>query len=138
MIYEYKCPTHPAVRVDSEQRGDRHRAYCDFCQDFIEMHRVFSVAVKPAMQEHFNRTVNKPISSMRQFRDALNRANDEAAQPSTYLTADGEKVTVPGIEQRMVPVEWGDKAAFGATGEGIDESNRQRSKLGMPLLPEIS
>lgn len=76
------------------------------------------------MHEHFNHTVNRPISSMTQFRDELRRQSEVATERT-------------GIEHSYAPVEWGDAAAVGATNEGIEESNRVRAERGEPLLPTI-
>lgn len=140
-LYDFRCPDHRDVHNDTICAPDSIpatlRSYCDFCQDWREFKRVFGFNHHPGMEEHFNKSVGKPISSMRQYRDELHRASDEMARESVYVTADGEKVIVPGIETNYTPLEWGDHQAFGATNAGIDESNRERSKRGMPLLPEI-
>lgn len=137
MIYEYKCPTHPTVHKDSDVRADRVTLYCDFCQDFTTFHRVFRVAVKPSMQPHFNRSVGQPISNMTQFRDALKRRGEEMAEDKVFTMNDGTPIKVRGVETNYQPLEWGDHQAFGATNEGIHESNVERSKRGVPLLPEV-
>jgi hypothetical protein len=76
------------------------------------------------MQEHFNHSVMEPVSSMRGYTDILKRRSEEA-----FLHT--------GIEHDFKPLEWGDAQAFGATNEGIHESNVERSRIGAPLLPEI-
>jgi hypothetical protein len=76
------------------------------------------------MHEHFNHTLGKPVSDMNQFTREL-RVAGEAAEERT------------GIPHRYAPVEYGDAAAVGATGEGIYESNVERSRRGEPLLPTI-
>lgn len=139
--YEYRCPDHRDVRDNimclADDRPDTLRCYCDFCQDWRDFKRVYGFNHKPGMEEHFNHTVHQPISSMRQFTDALHRAEEAAAQPTIAYTADGEKVSLPGRESRYRALEWGDHAAFGATNEGIYESNVERSRIGAPLLPDI-
>lgn len=122
--YEYKCPVATCdYTTTSETRTNRLQEACPRC-NYSPLHRVFGFAHKPAMQEHFNNTVGKPVSSMRQFNDELKRKSDEATKYT-------------GMEHRYAPLEYGDAAAFGATNEGIHESNVERSRLGMPLLPEV-
>ena len=140
-LYSFRCPSHKDVQTSETfwmaEAPMTVRTYCDFCQDWRDFKRVFGFNHQPSMEPHFNTSVGKPISSMSQYRDALKLASEEAARESVYVTADGEKVIVPGIETNYTPLEWGDHQAFGATSEGIDASNRERSKLGIPLLPEI-
>lgn len=140
-LYQFRCPDHKAVLDDLMAAASAApmvlKSYCDFCQDWRDFKRVFGFNHKPGMEEHFNHSVGKPVSNMRQYRDELKRKSAEMAQESVYVTADGEKVIVPGIETNYTPLEWGDHQAFGATNQGIHESNVARSKAGMPLLPEI-
>jgi hypothetical protein len=140
-LYDFRCPDHRDVH-DTLMCAIADApltlySFCDFCQSMRDFKRVFGFNHKPGMEEHLNQSVGKPISSMRQYRDELSRKSDEMGQDRIYQTADGEKVIVPGIPVNYKPLEWGDHQAFGATNEGIDASNRERSKLGMPLLPEI-
>lgn len=123
-LYEYRCPDHRDVRVTTEQRADTHTHFCDFCQSLRDFKRVFSFAYKPDIEEHFNETVHKPVRSMKHFKEELKHAEERACINS-------------GVDHKYQPLEWGDHQAFGATNEGIEESNRQRSRLGIPLLPEI-
>jgi len=120
VIYEYRCPKCRALTT-STHRGDRLHEPCGAC-GHSPLHRKFSVAVKPMMHEHFNKAVGKPISSMRQFKDELKAASEKATEET-------------GIPHNYVPVEYGDREAFGATGEGIYERNVRRSKVGLPPLP---
>lgn len=123
-MYEYKCPE-CGGRRKSHQRGNKlmFKQPCD-CGYEGFFKRVFGFALKPIMHEHFNHTVGKPISDMKQMRSELDRASDEATRQT-------------GIEHRFRPVEYGDAAAVGATAEGIHEANVIRSRNGDPLLPEI-
>lgn len=124
MIYEYKC-TNCGARTHSTQRGDRLAAMCRSCGHPGPLQRVWGFSHRPGMEEHLNSTTGLPVSSMRQFKDQLKAASDKATLET-------------GIEHDYQPREWGDHAAFGATAEGIHESNLAREKQGMPLLPEIS
>ena len=122
-LYEYKCPD-CATRVPSFERGDRLDQACPSCGR-VPLKRVWSLGFQMPMHEHFNQSVGKPISSMRQYSDELKRKSDEA----TALT---------GIEHRYVPVDMNDRKTLGIDGRGIDESNRAREKAGEPLLPDVS
>lgn len=124
--YEYKCVNCGARRVTATHSSGEliFRQDCPSCGVTSRAKRVFSFAFKPIMHEHFNHTIGRPISDMKQFRSELDRASDEASRTT-------------GIEHRYKPVEWGDAAAVGATNEGIHESNVIRSRNGEPLLPEI-
>lgn len=124
IMYDYKCPVATCnYTTRSPERGNRLQQACPKC-NYPVLHRVFGFAYRPMMHEHMNSTVGAPISSMRQFEDALKRRSEEA----TLNT---------GMEHRYVPVEPGDAAALGVTNEGIYESNVHRSRVGEPLLPEI-
>lgn len=123
MIYTYRC-TDCGTEDTATLPVDRLPRVCRGCGAPGPLHRVFGFSHKPGMEEHFNNTVNKPVSSMRQFEDELKRAGDEASAQT-------------GIPHRYVPVDWGDKEALGVTNEGIHESNVARSKMGAPLLPDL-
>jgi putative FmdB family regulatory protein len=135
-LYEYRCPDCNSRSV-SETRADRLDGMCPRCGPRTHR-RVFGFNHKPGMEQHWNTTVGQPISSMTQFNDALKQASEAAAREQIVYTADGEPVRIPGVESNFQPLEWGDHAAFGATGDGIAESNSKRSKAGLPLLPEIN
>lgn len=123
-IYEYKCP-YCNYRVPSLERADKlHVEECPSCGFSGDYKRVFGFAMKPIMHEHFNRSVQKPISSMKQYADELKRKSDEESARD-------------GMERRYVPVDLGDPGAIGVSNEGIHESNIERAKNGDPLLPEI-
>ena len=116
-IYEYRCDN-PSCRqrAESTRRGDE-LGQCPVC-NLGTLRRRFSFSVAPAMQEHFNHTINKPVSSMRQFRDELSKASEE------YFLRTGN-------ESKFVPKDWGE---LGATDEGLDRTNEQRSREGLPPL----
>jgi hypothetical protein len=127
MIYAYKCRT-CGLEVDYFQPMDTLGP----CTTAIttdsgtlkcpgELRRLFVVNMEPVMQEHFNATVNKPISSNRQFDDELRRQSERV---SLYQ----------GSEARFERVDPTDKAALGVTDQGIDESNRIRAKQGLPTF----
>lgn len=122
MKYEYRCPECD-YRVRWDECKNRHVAFCPE-HEVQKFKRVFGFSHVKSMESHFNNTVGKPISSMRQFKSELARKSDEA----TLRT---------GIEHNYQPVEWGDKERLGVTGEGIYESNKRRAEIGAPLLPEI-
>lgn len=74
-------------------------------------------AFKRPMQEHWNAAVNKPIRSDAQFRSELSRASDEQSERT-------------GTDHKFVPIDMGDKAACGATDEGLDETRKRRHDSG--------
>lgn len=116
MIYEYKCPV-CGWRDTSTQRGDRLERVCVGC-GHRTLHRVFSVGVRRPMQEHWNPTVNAPVSSMRQFEDMLKAKSEEY----TLRT---------GIEARFVPHDPQDAKALGVTNAGLDSTNKVRATKGL-------
>lgn len=121
MIYEYKCPECKS-RAISEKRADRiPGVVCQGCHTIQEFRRVFSINVAPVMQEHFNATVQKPISSNRQFVEELKRESERASLQT-------------GMEHRYEPIDPTDKQGLGVTDEGIDQSNRIRQKQGLPAF----
>lgn len=121
-IYEYKCPDCDAREVTTT-RGNRLDRICRGCANPGPLRRVFGFSFPPMMHEHFNQSVGKPISSMRQYKDELKVKSEEA----TLRT---------GIEHRYVPKDM-DPASVDVTSEGIHESNLAREKQGEPLLPEV-
>lgn len=121
-LYEYKCPQ-CNTRVPSTERGDRLQQICRGCGN-TPLHRVFGFTAPAMMQEHFNNTLGRNVHGMRDFTEGLKLASERATLET-------------GIEHNYKPLEWGDHQAFGASNEGIHESNVLRSKKGLPLLPEI-
>jgi hypothetical protein len=122
VIYEYKCPECDQ-RYLTEFRGDRlnlwqvnfsaalkHDRACDYNG---EMLRVFSFSVVPMLQEHWNASLNKPITSDRHFREELKRASEEA-----FL--------YDGFDHDYQPVDSEDTKSLGVTAEGLDHTNRAR------------
>lgn len=122
-IYEYRCPE-CATRVTSTSRANTLPGPCHACAFPGPLRRVFSFAFKPIMHSHFNNTVGKPISDIKQFRSELSRKSDEATEQT-------------GIPHNFQPIEAGDHAALGATNEGIGESNVRRRERGESLLPDV-
>lgn len=133
-LYEYRCrecgstqlmeargdhlaPDIHWTRVDVDGHPEGGRSYCRGL-----MRRVWSVQVAPVMQEHFNTTVQRPVSSMRQFERELRRASDVASEET-------------GIEHRFAPVDPTDRKALGVTDEGLDATNRQRAARGQRPVP---
>lgn len=122
MIYTYRCEC--GAETYSTKQGDRLNQMCRSCARPGPLKRVWGFAYKQPMQPHWNNTLGRGVSGMREFNDGLKRASDEATART-------------GIPHNYQPVEWGDKQALGVTGEGIAESNAIRSKRGEPLLPEL-
>lgn len=125
-MYEYKCPD-CGQRYHSDQRGDRLRVTlphdpltegCHTCgQTHSPMVRVFGFQYIAPMPEHWNKTVDRPISSMKQFKDALAR---EGERLSTYTQ----------VEQDLQPLD-PEQAKQGVTEEGLDSTNRVRVAQGL-------
>lgn len=115
MIYAYKCGD-CRTTVDSTYRGDA-LGPCPNCTTGV-LKRRWSVNTAAVMQEHFNNTTGTVVSSMSGFRDDLKRAGDEYSQRT-------------GMDCDFQPRDWDD---LGATGEGMDGVNSERSKLGLTTL----
>lgn len=60
-----------------------------------------SVNFAPVMHSHFNHSVGKPISDMKQFTDALKRKSDEATErtgiPHNFVPADHDSLRAPDV-----------------------------------------
>lgn len=116
MRYEYRCPM-CQTRVTSDVRAERLQINCEVC-GYLPLHRVYGFTYNKPMPEHFNTTVNKPISSQRQFNEELKRASEVATLET-------------GIEHKYEPVDPGDTKHLGVTGEGLEATNRARHAMGM-------
>lgn len=125
--YDYKC-TECGIRVERDFNEATFVAQCDSVECEFETRlfkKVFSKPfIKPMLHSHFNQSVGREISDMGQYKEVLKRQTDYANETT-------------GIEHNFQPLEYGDHQAFGATGEGIYESNVIRSRKGEDLLPEI-
>lgn len=129
MIYAYKCRT-CGSRVDSEIRADtiglcttelsntltREAARCPG-----ELRRLFIVRTEAMVHGHYNASLNQYVSGDRDFDEKLKR---ESERVSMYQ----------GTEARFERVDPTDKAALGVTDQGMDDSNRIRSKQGLPTF----
>lgn len=118
MIYEYKCPTCKQILQTARHRGDRLNIECPYCGSHDPARRVFSFAMQRPMQEHWNKSVNKPIRDMKQYKRELARKSDEASEYA-------------GIEHRFEPIDPEDTKALGVTAEGLDYTNRARVAQGL-------
>lgn len=115
-IYGYKCPM-CGQTYESTRRQDRLAEVCHVCGGH-PLHRDFSgISITPPMQEHWNQTVDQPISSQRQFNDALARQGERLSEYTQ-------------VEQDLQPVD-PEQARLGVTEEGLDSTNRQRVAQGM-------
>ena len=113
VIYGYKCPECKQTYI-SHMRGDRLDRECSVC-GHSPLHRDFSgISLQRPMEEHWNATVNQPISSNKQFDEALKR---ETERMSVYTQVD-QKLERIDPEQAMV----------GVTPEGLESTNRERMK----------
>lgn len=127
-IYAYRCRT-CGNEKDSTTRGDTlgpcpgrvlyqddervERQQCDG-----ELRRQFIIRTEAVMQEHWNKTLNRPIGSNKQFDEALRRESDIAS----LRTGMAHKF------ERCDP----DKKALGVTEEGMDSTNKVRAAKGLP------
>lgn len=129
-MYEYKCPD-CGQRYHSDERGDRlnlgfdaateTQRGCHTCgQTHSPMVRVFGFQYVAPMQEHWNKSVDRPISSMRQFKDAL---KEQGEHLSKYTQ----------VEQDLQPLD-PEAARVGVTEEGLDSTNRQRVAKGLKAI----
>lgn len=118
MIYAYACkPCRITASVHHPLGQHPDSMVCAGCGG--RMGRDYSgVSVHRPMPEHFNSTVGKSISSMRQFDDELKRKSEEY----TLRT---------GIEARFVSHDPSDAKALGVTHEGLDATNRVRRDKGL-------
>lgn len=117
-IFGYKCPKCKQTYTSSE-RADRidHICRCGH----TPLHRDFSgISIAPAMQEHWNTTLNRPISSMQQFKDGL---KIEGERLSAYTQ----------VEQRLEVLD-PEQAKVGVTDEGLEATNRKRVGQGQKAI----
>lgn len=121
--YPYTCGEGHQYELVTSMADDYSRGYYDGkpCEDMGFgacggiLRRVYSFAVKPAMQEHYNMAVGKPISNMRQFKTELDRKSEK----------DAERLGIPVNYQ---PVDWMDKETLGVTDEGLEVYDRSYAR----------
>jgi len=119
VIYGYRC-RECNLTEDSTRRADSIGA-CTTpgCQGFLR--RDFSgIRFDKVMQEHYNKSLNRPVSSLRAF--------DEAMKIESAIASERT-----GMEHKFERVDPTDKAALGVTDEGMDATNRERRKQGLPV-----
>lgn len=77
-IYEYQCRNCGVVEADlAPMEASSRLAGLGCVQCGVgRLKRLFAFHPAPVMHEHFNHSVGRPISSMRQFKDELARMND--------------------------------------------------------------
>jgi len=119
VIYGYRCRSCGLVE-DSVRRGDSlGSCFTPGCGG--ELRRDFSgIRFDKVMQEHYNKTLNRPVSSLRAF--------DEAMKVESAIASERT-----GMEHRFERVDPTDKVALGVTDEGMDATNRERRKQGLPV-----
>ena len=95
--YDYKCDDCGNVERVHDTHDGALKAQLDQnatpCTCGGTYHRQFGFSLAPVMQEHYNYSVGKPISSMRQFRDELKKQG-EAVEERT------------GIASTFEPADW--------------------------------
>lgn len=121
--YPYTCDEGHQYELVTSMDDDYSRNYYQDrpCEDMGfgpcggNLRRVYSFAVKPAMQEHWNMAVGKPISNMGQMRSALAEKSEK----------DAERLGMPVNYQ---PVDWMDKETLGVTDEGLEVYDRSYAR----------
>lgn len=116
MMYEYKCPKCQTKDL-SRVRADRVWTHCRVCEDVVKMRRVFSVNLPRPMQEHWNPTVQAPVSCPKRFADQLKQKSEEASIQT-------------GHEHRFVPTT-AEEMKCHVTNEGLDSTNAVRRSKGL-------
>lgn len=115
-IYEYRCRKCNNVQYRSTP-ADSIGA-CPLCRNGELRRDYSSISFAGVMQEHFNSTVNMPISDMGQFKRELRRAGEEYTR----------KTGMPTDYQPVDRSEFG--SVLGMTDEGLDTTNRKRMAQG--------
>lgn len=120
--YQYKCAN---CRVVFTTLSRTEIPPCPFCGNVST--RDFSFFFKPDTPEHFNHSVGEYVSNERELRDALKRQSDEASERN-------------GIEHNLEYLSRSDMSDFGAHGvteEGLEESRKAWSDMGLQHPTEL-
>lgn len=111
-FYEFRCPECGAVEsvFGTIIEGPPSIVTCVADHQPRRMRRDYSsVQIAPVQQAHFDRTVGKEISSNRQFRDELNRKQDEMSErlgfEQRYAIADGSDRNALGVSPDFQPTK---------------------------------
>jgi hypothetical protein len=111
------------MEIDSTLRGDVLAPQPSHdktgCNGLLK--RLFIVRTEAMTHGHFNASLNTYVSGNRDFDEKLKR---ESERVSLYQ----------GTEARFERVDPTDKKALGVTDQGLEESNRIRSKQGLPTF----
>lgn len=111
--YEYRCDDCHNTMLTGF-RGDRYDGTCPHCESAGPHRRRFSISVHRPMQEHWNQTVQAPVSSMQDFKRQLKIKSEEYMQKN------------PGIEVNFQPVDISDRKGLGVTDQ-VYEIAEQKS-----------
>ena len=115
-IYEYKC--HECdQRYISTERGDRLERACQACANPGPLKRVFCVAIHKPVMAHWNPTVQKEVTSNKDFKDKLKQKGEEYTART-------------GIEVNYQPIDPSD-VKHKVTDEGMEATNQERIRRGM-------
>lgn len=120
-IQEYKCRTCGLTELSFTRADSIGPCKDPACSG--ELRRKFSIGIQRDLPEHYNPTLGRVISSNREFDEGLKQLSREYTERT-------------GIEANFVrhdPVA--DAKYLGASGDGIDESNRVRASQGLAALP---
>lgn len=102
-MYEFQCRECGTI-LHSNSRTEQQ------CNCGGSLKRKYGFSFKRPMQEHYNPTVGKVISSDRQFTRELKIASEQATERT-------------GIKHSFVPVDISDKEALGVTDTGLQATH---------------
>jgi hypothetical protein len=111
-LYEYQCRTcgqvdsitHP---IEPDWNPPQNMGECpNGCGTILR--RVYTLQIAKVMQEHYNSSVGKTVSSMRGYKDDLKRASEAATLktgiPHNYVATGGsESTALTGIDPKTAP-----------------------------------
>jgi hypothetical protein len=114
--YQYKCES---CRVVFTTLSRTEIPPCPVC-GYKSQRDYSTFQARPSMPEHFNHAIGRPVTNMRDLRDALKRQSDEASERN-------------GIEHNlefMTRAEMADPSAHGVTGEGLESQQKAWRDMG--------
>lgn len=91
---------------------------CPLCGGLLWRAASSPAVLRTGFDTHFNVAVGKEVHSDREFRSELSRLSDERSEQL-------------GMDHKFVPVDLNDRAACGATDEGLDKTAKMRRDTGL-------
>lgn len=116
-LYEFKCRK---CGLKSSTLNHDEQPICQLCSN--PMGRDYSFFVKTPFQPHYNTAVGQYVRTQAEFESHLSRLSDAQTERT-------------GILHNYQPVEIGDRDAYGATEEGMDDYYRTHHDN--PTEPEL-